>query len=178
MPPDDRSPGVVGFPWRRCVAVAGFLAAVAVGCRGPAPQDDARAIIGWWRVVESVADGEPDTENVGVLHHFKESNRMDFYSGENLGHQEYRIVPDGHPKELVASFGDPSTSGAGIYELNGDTLRWRTSLDRQPLNFVDRPTGSWWDLKLTRLNQAQADAALQELKEARDKLEAEESPSF
>lgn len=149
----------------------------AVSSRSPAPsqQSDVSeassshgdSIIGFWRVVEASADGEGFPEKIGTIYEFRSDNTLRFVSLDNEGIQEYRMDAHARPKILVSWYFDPEIAGSGIYELNRDTLRWRTTLDEQDLRFSEIPQGRWWEFKFVRVTAEAAEAAIESIREER-----------
>lgn len=114
--------------------------------------DRALLMRGSWLAVEATANGEHYSGGVGEVTTFTKDHV------ETVGHDfesnfEYHIDATRTPKYL--NFG---SGGSGIYALEGDTLRWRTSSDEQPLDFDTSPQGLWNEQVLKRIDEAEAKA--------------------
>ena len=128
---------------------------------------DEEAIIGFWKVVDGSADGDPYPEAIGKIYEFRRDNKLRFVSRENEGVEEYRIDVQARPKTLVSWFFNPKNASFGIYELNRDALRWRFTLDKQDLQFSEIPQRSWWEYTLIRVTADDAERAIEALQEKR-----------
>lgn len=136
-----------------------------VGCNPSTTSNTEESIIGFWRVVEASADGDPYPEYIGTIYEFREDNTLRFVSAENEGIQEYRINVEKQPKTLATWFFYPETADSGIYTLSQGVLRLRTALDAQDLQFSSNPTGRWWEYEFIRITEEEAAPAIDLLQE-------------
>ena len=166
-----------------------FVCLIIVGCGPPAPSSgsdgedspsnrqqspardlvvrDEESIIGFWKVVEASADGDPYPEAIGTIYDFRRDNKLRFVSPENEGIQEYRMDANSRPKTLVTWFFNPENAGSGIYVLSRDALRIRSTLDKQDLRFSDIPHGRWWEHRFVRVAADEAGRAIEALQDKR-----------
>jgi uncharacterized protein (TIGR03067 family) len=102
---------------------------------------DADKLVGTWQGYVVTGRGEDPNNGPLKLELVITSDKIrakDLRSGESLGEGPYKLGPDKTLKELDATGKvkeRPSTTYLGIYELEGDTLKWCVSNGGK-----DRPT--------------------------------------
>jgi uncharacterized protein (TIGR03067 family) len=123
---------------------------------GPKPASDAEKVPGVWRFTSSERDGkaEPcDPKNPLEVEFTGETFRFSLPAGASHP-QGYKLDPTAKPKAIDWLAGGKHGSSkplAGIYELDGDTLKicWGTGGGGRPKEFTTKAeTGEWlWVLK-------------------------------
>jgi uncharacterized protein (TIGR03067 family) len=127
---------------------------------------DRQAIVGYWRVTEATANGEPFPEAAGGIYQFEPGGRLQVTSTAYEAMQDYRLDDGTQPGKLTSYFFNPQNAGAGIYELDGDSLRWRTADNPQELSFSTAPHGAWNEYYLVRITASEARQAIEAIQSA------------
>lgn len=132
----------------------------------PAVHDD-ETIVGFWRGIDALADGDPSANDIGAIYEFRCDNPLWIVSSEYEGLQEYRMDSQTQPPTLVRWFLDPQKSGSGIYQFFRNSLRIRSARDRQDLQFRPVTPGRWWEHRFVRITVTEAEGAIEAIQQQR-----------
>lgn len=127
---------------------------------------DGQTIVGYWRVTEATANGDPHPEALGGIYQFEPGGKLEVTSPAYEAMQDYRLDDGAQPRKLTSYFFNPQNAGAGIYELDGDSLRWRTADNAQELSFTAAPQGPWNEYRLVRITASEAKQAIEKIQSA------------
>jgi uncharacterized protein (TIGR03067 family) len=117
-------------------------------------KDDLDKLQGTWRLKSSLWNGVPEPEAARSVTYLFQGDRFIVVDKDgNRMEERIRLMPDHTPKAIDCLSKDGGPASPGIYELEGDTLRWCSPLGSpkvRPTAFSSQPGSRKYLLVLRR----------------------------
>ena len=138
-----------------CVVLALLSTTACSRSRSPdLAKEDLDKLQGTWRIESSLWNGVPEPEVAKRARYLFQGNKFIVVDIDgNRREETIRLMPDQTPKAIDCSSKGDGQTLPGIYELEGDTLRWCSPLGSpkvRPTSFTSQPGSRQYLMVLRR----------------------------